>query len=71
MLKKPTFTLKIITFEYEATLYKDRLAYGAICPVTVTCDDANQTGVIIYPELDRGSDSDGKQIIICYSILAW
>lgn len=46
--------------------------YGDDCPVTVTYDDTEEVRncVFICPELDRGSDDDGKQRI-SYAVQFW
>ena len=70
--RKQVYKVKSETTENEATLYEDRLIYGANCPVAVTTHDTNEVrnGVIICPKLDQGKDDDRKQRI-SYAIQFW
>lgn len=69
---KQVYKVKSETTEEEATLYEDRLIYGANCPVTVASHDTNEVknGVIICPKLDQSKDNDRKQRI-SYAIQFW
>ncbi len=69
---KKVYKVKSETTEDEATLYEERLIYGANCPVTVTSQDTNEVrnGVIICPKLDQGKENDRKKRI-SYAIQFW
>ena len=70
--RKQVYKVKSERNEHEATLYEDRLVYGANCPVTVSNPDTNEVrnGVIICPKLDQGGDSEGKRRV-SYAVQFW
>eukprot|EP00984_Skeletonema_dohrnii_P028589 scaffold18644_cov110-Skeletonema_dohrnii-CCMP3373.AAC.4 len=70
--RKEVYKVKSEKPAYEATLYEDRLIYGANCPVTVTNPDTKvvRNGVIICPKLDQGGKVDGKQRV-SYAVQFW
>ena len=70
--RKQVYKVKSERNEHEATLYEDRLVYGANCPVAVSNPDTNEVrnGVIICPKLDQGGDGEGKQRV-SYAVQFW